>query len=713
MQFTKSGAALAAAAILTMSAPAHGEGEVRPQSQMQPQSQPQSQAQSMEIVVPTPLSHADPLASKRAGTADTAALLEDDPAVSLNTGGGVSSVPAIHGLADDRVKLLLDGMQVTSACANHMNPALSYASPSGVSAIGASSGLAPVSMGGDSIAGTITVSSPAPVFAAPGNILSSGSVSAFYRSVNRGTSLAANAAVASDALSLGYSASRDQASSYKDGHGNLVRDTLYRSVNQQFTVATRHDDSQLVVKAGLQSIPYQGFVNQYMDMVDNRGKSLNADYRAGYGWGKLDARVYWQDTQHAMGFFTPEKTGAMPMNTHGKDIGYALKAELPVSQQNTLRVGNEFHGFTLNDWWPPVAGSMMMSPNTYVNINNGRRDVYSLYGELESKWTGRWGSLLGVRAESVRMNTGNVQGYGCGMMCAADTAAAASFNAANHARRDNNIDLTAVARYEVDESARYEFGYARKVRSPNLYEAYSWGRSQMAMNMIGWFGDANGYVGNLNLKPEVANTLSATGKWRGDNRRELALTGYYTRVQNYIGVNRLGTYVSGGSTFATFQFANQDAQIYGLDVSGKAGLWETARSTGVLKAAAGWTRGTRLDTGASLYHIMPFHARVTLEEAVNAWTHALEVQYVARKSAVDPLRNEPVTSGYTLVNARTAYEWKSVRFDFGIDNVFNKFHYLPLGGMDYADWKAAGKVGQIAPVAGMGRSINAGLTVKF
>jgi iron complex outermembrane recepter protein len=698
MQFAKTGKAFVVALALSSSAYAADEG------------------QSTEIIITgSPEKPADPLATGRLNSSDTAVLLSGLPGVSLNTGGGVSSLPAIHGLADDRVRLLLDGMQITSACANHMNPPLSYAAPANVSSVGVIAGLTPVSMGGDSIAGTILVSSSGPVFAAQGETRESGRMSAYYRSVNSGVALSAQAALASDSLSLGYAGSLDRASSYTDGHGKLVRDTLYKTENHQLTLAARGEDSLLVVKAGVQAIPYEGFVNQYMDLVGNRGNSLNADYRRDYGWGKLDTRVYWQDTKHEMGFFTPEKTGTMPMNTHGRDLGYALKAELPQSQQTTLRIGNEYHSFKLDDWWPPVAGSPMMSPNTYLNINNGRRDVFSLYAELESKWDSQWSSVLGLRGDRVSMDTGNVQSYGCGMMCMPDTNAAAAFNSVSHARSDNNYDLSALARYEADRASSYEFGISRKTRSPNLYERYSWGRSQMAMNMIDWFGDANGYVGNLNLKPEVANTVSATAKWHAAERKdsELAVTPYYTYVQNYIGVNLLNTYTSGGSTFSDFRFANHNARIYGLDVSGKTGVWDNDYGVGRLKAIAGWTRGTRTDTGGSLYRIMPFNARVTLEQTLKSWTNALELQYVANKSKVDTLRNEPATPGYTLVNLRSAYEMKNLRLDFGIDNLFNKFYYLPLGGVDYADWKANGMTGQIGAVAGPGRSINAGLTVKF
>ena len=64
--------------------------------------------------------------------ADTAQLLESQPGLSLYGNGGVSSLPVIHGMADDRVRVKVDGMDLISACANHMNPPLSYIDPSNV-----------------------------------------------------------------------------------------------------------------------------------------------------------------------------------------------------------------------------------------------------------------------------------------------------------------------------------------------------------------------------------------------------------------------------------------------------------------------------------------------------------------------------------------------------------------------------------------------------
>ena len=102
------------------------------------------------------------LAPLRAATSDTASLLRDVPGVSLYGAGGVSSLPSIHGLADDRLRITVDGMDLIASCPNHMNPPLSYLDPTNVGSFKVYSGIAPVSLGGDSIGGTIIAQSRRP-----------------------------------------------------------------------------------------------------------------------------------------------------------------------------------------------------------------------------------------------------------------------------------------------------------------------------------------------------------------------------------------------------------------------------------------------------------------------------------------------------------------------------------------------------------------------
>ena len=91
------------------------------------------------------------LQTLRSATSDSATLLRGVPGVSLNSAGGISSLPAIRGLADDRLRIKIDGMDLVASCPNHMNPALSYIAPSNLGNLQVFAGITPVSVGGDSI----------------------------------------------------------------------------------------------------------------------------------------------------------------------------------------------------------------------------------------------------------------------------------------------------------------------------------------------------------------------------------------------------------------------------------------------------------------------------------------------------------------------------------------------------------------------------------
>ncbi|MET0321091.1 MAG: TonB-dependent receptor [Duganella sp.] len=654
----------------------------------------------------------------RTGVADTAAMLAEVPGYSVASNGGVAGLPYVNGLGDDRLKVRMDGMEITSACANHMNAPLSYIDPSQVARISVLAGVTPVSAGGDSIGGTITVKSAAPVFAAPGaGWLTRARVAASARTVNDGVNAGTSASIASDRASFGYNVAYARAHSYQDGDGHLVLGSMVESINQAAVLGLRGDGQLLTLRAGVQHIPYQGFPNQYMDMTDNRGQFGNAAYHGAFGWGELDASLYWQQTDHTMGFFTPERPGAMPMVTHGRNRGYALQASLPWLGDGQVRLGHEYHGFTLDDYWPALPGSMMMGPQTYVNINDGRRDRTVLFAEAESRHAARWTSLLGARWERVQMNAGRVQPYADNMMNAADAAAAARFNGSRRTRRDNNLDLTALARFVADAGASYEVALARKTRSPNLYERYSWGRGTMAMTMTNWFGDGNGYVGNLDLQPETAYTLGVTLDWHAAQPDGwfVKLNPYVTRVHDYIDVDAIGSfqpYMQMAARGALLQFANHNAKLYGANLSWRLPLATAGRRGALaLTGNAAITRGQRTD-GGELYRMMPPNALFTLEQTRGKWTQQLEAKLVASKHRTDTRRLEPATAGYALLNLRTSYQLnRQTRLSAGVSNLLDRQYADPQGGVYLSGLLRNG--GSLQPLAGYGRSVDVGFTADF
>jgi len=654
--------------------------------------------------------------SKKGFPSDTANLLQSVAGVSMVSGGGVSGLPSIRGLADDRLRIQVDGMDLVSACANHMNPALSYIAPSQVESIQVLPGITPVSVGGDSIGGTIRVRSADPKFAEAGAQLLEGQATFVYRSNGNVRDASLAATMASDTFSASYRGAAIKAHNYEDGDGKKVGSSAYESRNHSLTLAMRSEARLLELKLGLQRMPYQGFPNQRMDLTRNDSEQVNLRYLERFGWGTLEGRAYHEHTRHAMNF-GPDKQfwyGAkkiipgMPMDTEGRNTGVSVKATIPLSQPDTLRVGADYRRYRLDDWWDPSGGGM--APDTFWNIRDGRRDRLGAFAEWDRRWNPAWFTQFGVRGELVTSDTGTVQGYNAGY-----GKDASAFNALDRKRNDHNLDLTAQARYVPSQDMTVKFGYARKTRSPNLYERYTWSTGGMAMAMVNIAGDGNGYVGDPSLRPETAHMATGSIEWHdpAQEKWSFAISPYYTRVDDYIDARCLTTCKAGA--FVNLRFANVDAKLYGTEVSAHAALASGSYGTLSGDVLVNYVRGENRSTGDNLYNMMPLNTRLSLNHRLGAWSNVLELQAVKAKDRISSLHNELRTGGYALAALRTSYAWSKVQLDFGVENLFDRRYDLPLGGayVGQGMTMALNGVPYGIGVRGMGRSVYAGLTFKL
>ncbi len=657
-------------------------------------------------------------------TSDSGALLTGVPGGAAWGAGGVSSLPAINGMGADRVQIDINGMTYGVACPNEMNPPLSFVNPAMISNMTVFTGTSPVSVGGDYTGAKVKVEVAQPKFTPGQQITTSGSVSGFYRSNGNGYGTDVTATMSNEDTNVTYTGGWARASDYTSGNGTTIKSTMYETQNHAVSISKRDASNLFTLQLGGQFIPYEGYVNQYMDLVDNRSFFINGNYEGRFEWGRLEASAFFSRVRHTMGFIQPDKTGDMPMDTRTSNLGYNIRATIDVSSHDLVRVGNELVYNTLDDWWPPVAGSSMMGPDTFININNGQRTRIGTYAEWERHFNDQWTGIIGLRNDIVWMNTGDVQGYNA-MMYGAN---AAAFNALDHARTDINFDGSAILRYTPNAMSSYELGFARKTRSPNFYERYAWSTNAMAMQMIGWFGDGNGYLGNIDLVPEKAHTVSFTASWHDAAQKvwEVRVSPYYSYVQDYIDVDRcalagclsnLASNLTTTNNFVFLQFANHDAWLYGINIDGKLALWDgPVYGRGVLRGNVNFVRGQRTD-GVDLYHIMPVNGTVGLDHTIGNWTNSLEVQMVGAKTQVSEVRNETETSAYALLNFRTAYEWNAVRIQFGIDNILDTEYDLPLGGANLVNYQQVSMMGSSSVwgygVAGPGRSVNTRVTVKF
>lgn len=690
------------------------------------------------------------LKSLAPATSDTASLLRNVPGLNIQKSGGVSGLPVIHGMADDRLRVKVDGMDLISACGNHMNPALSYISPSNVTSAVVIAGLSPVSSGGDSIGGTILIDSAAPAFAQPGEgLLTMGEIGGFYRTNGYVSGGNLSATVAGEMLSLNYEGSSVKSNNYDAGgsfkpagysshdhdanwlDADEVGSTFYEASNQSISMAMKYEKHLVEFTYGEQNIPYQAWVNQRMDMTGNDSEQYNLSYEGEYDWGLLEARAYKERTRHEMQFDDdklfwylggqpcipgPKCAAGMPMDTRGKNTGGVVKAEIPLSSRDLLKVGVEAQNYRLDDWWD--ASGMGMWPNQFVNINDGERDRTALFAEWEAQWDPQWFTQFGIRGEQVDMDTDEVQGYN-----AKYDMDAAAFNASDRSITDHNIDLTALAQYTIDDTSSIEFGYAQKTRSPNLYERYTWSTGGMAMRMINWAGDGNGYVGNLDLDPEIAHTVSATIDFHDAAQGEwgLKFSPYYTYVDDYIDAKRLPGQENVTEDWVYLKFDNQSARIYGIDISGFYPLAEhTSYGSFTATGIVSYLHGKNKDTDDYLYNMMPLNGRFSIVQNKGNWTNTIELELVDKKDNVSDERNELETSGYGLLNLRSSYEWKQVRIDIGVENALDKLYDDPLGGVYMGQGVTMTGTNPSKPfipwglsAPGMGRTIYAGVNYSF
>jgi iron complex outermembrane receptor protein len=194
-------------------------------------------------------------------------------------------------------------------------------------------------------------------------VLIKGELGAYYRSNGDARGGNVSATVATQHLSINYNGSHATANNYEAGdafkagglaaadrgylEGDEVGSSSYESNNHALNIALHHDNQLLQLKLGYQDIPYQGWPNQRMDMVENKSNQINLMYKRGVSWGNVEANVYRENTHHKMQFgddkqfLYPNDALGMPMETEGHNTGLSLKTEIIASERDLFRVGTD------------------------------------------------------------------------------------------------------------------------------------------------------------------------------------------------------------------------------------------------------------------------------------------------------------------------------------------------------------------------------------
>ena len=316
--------------------------------------------------------------------------------------------------------------------------------------------------------------------------------------------------------------------------------------------------------------------------------------------------------------------------------------------------------------------------DNFVDIE---RDVSSVFVEWRRD-SGPGEYELGLRAKRVTANAGQVGASGMmGGMGANVALLAAAFNDADRSVSWNSVDAVAKFRRFDDAGTEWRLEVGSKTRAPSYQELYLW----LPLQATGGLADGRSYVGGLGLDVERSHEIAA-GFGRRLGRLTLSPEAFYRRVDGYIqGVpstnmvaNMVSQMMSGNPAL---EFANVDAEIWGVDLAWKIELGDRWYADGT----ASWARGKRRDVDDNLYRLAPPNASAGLTWQVDRLSLTTEIVAYARQDKVSSYNAERATPGYALANAMLAWNpADSLRLEARVDNLFDRSYQDHVAGINRA-----------------------------
>jgi iron complex outermembrane receptor protein len=615
---------------------------------------------------------------------DVAELLARVPGAAVVRNGAQTGIVQLRGLFNERVRVRVDGMSITPACPNHMDPPLHYAGLEALDTLDVIVGATPVSQGGDSLAGSVEAKSRPPRFSVDPVWQPNARVEVGYAGGNDGRQAAVELGAFNDALDLRYLGGYQDAGNYESARGDVAA-TGYRNERHAFAAAYKHSSGVWELDAGTHRARDVGTPTLPMDMVKDDAHRIRLAFRGDTSLGRLDAQVYRHEIDHLMDNFSlrpPSGTSRMQAPATSDDTGLALALANPAGS-GTLKLGIDLHA---NDF-----DMLQQNADTLAiqdTFSNSRRDRYGVYGEWEGTLAPRWRMNAGLRGEAVRMNTDDIVSAFAMAPVLADRTA---FNAQDHARTDSNLDGMLALSYALQRGLSLEGALTRRTRSPSILERYLWTPTSASAGQA----DGRTYLGRLDLDPEVAHGVNLGIKLKQRSLRAQAAV-FWQDVSDFIQGQPIARLDSNG--LPVLQYSNVNARLWG----GEASL---NRRFGALDLGTwiSFARGENTDSGDNLYRIAPLRGGVTADYRMQVWRVGGEWIVSARKEDVAAYNGEPETPGYGVLNLHAGYTpRKNVDLAAGVDNVFDRLYYDPLAGVNRVIGGSV-SVGGVMPA--MGRSL--------
>jgi len=311
------------------------------------------------------------------GNQDLSASLSVMPGAAVVRNGPLTGIVQVRGLGGDRVNVLVDGMKITPACPNHMDPPLHYAAPADTESLTLVAGASPVSTGGDSLGASVLAKSRLPAFNTEDDWKNTARLHAGYSGANDGWNMGATISGASRDWALAYSGNLAEANDMRF-RGGRVRDTGFASSRHRITLSRATTGGWLDASVGQHRTRDAGTPSLPMDMIKDDADWINLAWSGKVGDNGMKVRAYWHDIDHLMDNYSLRgPLAGMYAPATSRDVGLSASIDRSMAG-GKARFGAEWLGneFNASQW--TSAGVF----NSDI-LRDGSRDRLGLFGEWE------------------------------------------------------------------------------------------------------------------------------------------------------------------------------------------------------------------------------------------------------------------------------------------------------------------------------------------
>ena len=481
---------------------------------------------------------------------------------------------------------------------------------------------------------------------------------------------------------LDVAVSMEQGDDY-EFNGGTVASTEYDREQYRFGYGRRIDATEFSIGAVINRTGHSGTPALPMDIVYFDSDQYDFGLDTPLAAGQLTLKAHTISVEHIMDNFTLRPapvtlTGMKKMRSAlatADGGGFKLSYALDVADSEWL-LGidgkQETHDADISN---PMNDAFYIT-----NFNQVDRDRLGAFAQI-TRQMGGWVFEAGLRYNQLSMDAGEVGGNlammpGNPQQGRLDILATA-FNESDRSKTDHQWSGILKTSSQLNDNTRLNLGIGRKVRSPSYQERYLW----LPMESTAGLADGYTYIGDIDLEPETSIELTAGIDWSGE-RFKLTPEAFFRDVNDYIlGVpstnmvaNMFAMMMNGR---APLQYANVDAELYGLDLAYE---FEISKSWS-LRGNLGYVRGKRTDVKDNLYRIAPLSSFLELLYTQDRYFVSVESLAASKQDKVSAYNQEKETAGWGIVSLRAGFSVGRV-FDvsFGVENVFDKAYQNHLGG---------------------------------